>query len=332
MLSPKFVFYKNIAVNLFTKNCYNNRACIFEYKKYKIYIIYGVTSLDLYCYDCLRNYQFLLIKKLHQDSFDSCRHFYDSENNRDLIITSSLDRHVKVIDFKIRYSSVILDLNFEFMENVIINTSYFINNKIMIPFAFHNIIGKIVFYDIKGKKYYREIEDPGFVLCLNGYYNTKSEVYYALVSNKEGINVYNLNDYSLYNKFKPEIYLKNDVFIEDHVIEKNGKIILCGPCFRAGYLFFWDLMNKNLFDKIKLFKGITDICFWDNNYIFATLLSEGNKDKFALINLNSKKIEKTFDDIKDNNCYGIKILSSKFDGDFLITFSSEGKLYLYKRK
>ena len=89
-------------------------------------------------------------------------------------------------------------------------------------------------------------------------------------------------------------------------------------------------MNKNLVDIIKLNTGIIDICLWNNNYIFATLLSEGKKDKFVLININNKEIEKTFDDIIDNNCYGIKVLSSKTNGDFLITFSSLGKLYLYK--
>ena len=34
--------------------------------------------------------------------FDSCRYFYDENNKRDLILTTSLDNHVKVINFKKR--------------------------------------------------------------------------------------------------------------------------------------------------------------------------------------------------------------------------------------
>ena len=265
---------------------------------------------------------------MHEDSFDSCRHFYDSVNKRDLILTSSLDRHVKVIHFKEKLSEIILDLNFENIESVIINTAYFINNKIMIPFAFHYKKGRIVFYDIKGLKYFRELEDPGFVLCLNGYYHENSEIYYAIVSNMEGIYVYNINNYTLYHKFTPKYYRKNNSFTEGHIIEKDEKTILCGPSFSSGSLYLWDLFKKSLIDIIILSGGITDICPWDNNYIFATL-NGGTKDKFVLINLNRKEVEKTFDDIKDNILYGIKILRP-IKGDLLITFSSAGKLYLYK--
>ena len=45
----KFTFYKNIGTNLFTRNCYNNRACIFNYYKDQNYIVYGVKTLDLMC-------------------------------------------------------------------------------------------------------------------------------------------------------------------------------------------------------------------------------------------------------------------------------------------
>ena len=72
-----------------------------------------------------------------------------------------------------------------------------------------------------------------------------------------------------------------------------------------------------------------DICFWDNNYIFATFNGSA-KTKFILVNLNTKEIEKEFYEIKMSNCYGIHLLKHKTEGSFLITFTSGGKLYLYK--
>ena len=119
-----FKLNKTISINLFNKNCYNTRACIFPQKE-KVYIVYGIRSLDLVCYDYYFEDTFILINKLHKEPFDSCRHFYDNDNDRDLIITSSLDRHVKVTHLKKRFSTVILDLNFDYLENVIINTAYF---------------------------------------------------------------------------------------------------------------------------------------------------------------------------------------------------------------
>ena len=319
-----------ISTKLFTKYCNNNSACIFN-QKYKIYIAYGVNSLDLECYDYLLDDNFLLFKKLHKEPFDSCRYFYDNKNYKDLIITSSHDSHVKVIDFKEKDSTLILDLDFEYIKDVIINTAYFIDNKIMIPFAFHTKSGRVSFYNLKGIKINELKSDPGFVLCLNGYYHEDKQINYAIVSNSNGIYVYNINNYSLYNKFIPKIKsLKSTSFSEGHIIEIEEKIVLVGPLFSEGFLYLWNLISKDLFKLIKLSYGLTDICFWSNNYIFATY-NGSIKDKFVLININDKEVEKGFgyEEI-EKTCYGIKILRNRIEGEFLITYTSEGKLYLYK--
>ena len=266
---------------------------------------------------------------MHKDSFDSCRYFYDENKNKDLIITSSLDSHVKVIDFKEKDSEIILDLNFEYIKDVIINTAYFMNNKIIVPFAFHRKEGRLLFYSLTGLKI-NELFNVGFILGLNGYYNEKTNINFILVSNSEGIFVYDIKKYSLYHKFIPKNYLKDICFPEGHIIENDEKIILLGPLFSAGFLYLWDLINKDLIKIIKLSNGIMDICVWNNNYIFAAL-NGSIQDKFILLNINSEEIEKGFGDLEINrNCYGIKLLRDKNGVDLLITYTAEGKLYLYK--
>ena len=79
------------------------------------------------------DFKFIIIKNLHQDSFDSCRYFYDEFIRKDLIITSSLDGHVKIIDFSRYNSFILLDLNFESLQKKIINTAYYINQHILVP-------------------------------------------------------------------------------------------------------------------------------------------------------------------------------------------------------
>ena len=148
----KFTFYKTISIDLFNINYYNNRACIFTYSKdNNIYIVYRTKSFDLECYSIIKEKKFILIKKLHKTSFESCRQFYDKINNRNLILTSSFDEHIKIINFEIEKSEIIIDLNLESNVISIINTACLINNKIAVPFS--NVESGIIdFYDMNSTK------------------------------------------------------------------------------------------------------------------------------------------------------------------------------------
>ena len=324
----EFTFNKLISTKLFNKNCYNNRACIFNQKD-RMYIVYGINgyiSYDMECFDYYFNNTYIIFKQLHKKPFDSCRYFYDKSNIRDLIITSSLDSHVKVINFKKRDSTLVFDFNFEWADNVIINSSFFIDDKIIIPFAFHKTRGNIFFYDLKGSFINEIKDDPGFILGLNAYYYEKNKTNYAIVSNTEGIYVYIIDTYSLYFKFIPKTFYKSTSFTEGHVLEKNEKVILFGPSFSTGYIFLWDLISKDTIGIIRLPLGIMDMCIWDKDYIFASL--NGTSKDFVLININNKEIEKEFTNLKVN-CCGLQLLKNTMAGNFLIACTTEGKLFLY---
>ena len=131
-----FKLYKNISLDIFNENFYNNRACIFNsFKDDNIYIVYGVQSLNLECYDVIKETKFIIINKIYTKPFDSCRHFFDKTNSRDLIITSSFDSHVKITNFKRENSDIIIDLFFASNYGLIINTAFFVNNKIIVPIS-----------------------------------------------------------------------------------------------------------------------------------------------------------------------------------------------------
>ena len=117
---------KTISLDLFKKNVYNNRANIFiSCKDNNIYIAYGVTSLDLECYDVLNDNKFIIIKQLHNIPFDSCRYSYDVLNSRDLLITCSYVE-VKIVNFKKEKSQVLLTLNFKSEGMIYINIIFII--------------------------------------------------------------------------------------------------------------------------------------------------------------------------------------------------------------
>ena len=122
-------------------------SCEYE----KAFIAFGESSLNLEGYDIKEDKKFTIINKLHKDIFDSCRHYYDENNERDLIITASNDSHIKVIEFYKEESQIIIDLNFERQDKLIIYTAFILNDKILIPVSNMNTIG---FYNFKEYSYH----------------------------------------------------------------------------------------------------------------------------------------------------------------------------------
>ena len=332
-IPKRFTFYKTISADIFNRNYYNNRACIFTYSgDNNFYIVYGAKTLNLECYDIIKEKKYIIFEKIHQMPFESCRQFYDKINNRNLILTSSFDEHVKVINFKKEKSEIVIDLNLESNIITIINTACLINNKIVVPFS--NVESGIIdFYNMSSTKI-GKIINCGFILGLSGYYWKKIKKHFILVANAKGIFAYNEDNLSIYKKFIPKSKNQKEYngFDEGYIIENNDLLILICPCFYYGYLFCFDFANGCLINKISLDSGISDICLWDNKYIFAAL-NKCNDYHFVLINTKYGKIEKKFIE-KDKESYlcGIKVMRSESNGNYLITFNMSGKLNLYTIK
>ena len=135
----------------------------------------------------------------------------------------------------------------------------------------------------------------------------------------------------MHHKFIPPFTEKekeNNGFDEPYIIEKDGKYILIGPCFYHPYLFFWDFFDGDLIYKMEFESGISDICLWDDDYLFASFIH--GDYQFALINVNDKKVEKTFShkEGEQRGC-GVKIVKNKFYGNYLISTGLNGYLDLY---
>ena len=325
----KFKFMKTISKDIFKKNFYNNRACIFiSYTDKKAYIAFGESSLNLEGYDIKNEVKFTIYRKLHENNFDSCRYFYDEKNERDLIITASLDSHVKIIKFNRNLSTIIFDLNFKESDKVIINTAYFLNDIILIPISNKNN-GTLAFYNFN-KEYISEIQNVGFVLGLNTYTDSESNNNYILIANTIFVLAYNIEK-SSFIKFIPEMTpeeKKNNGFDEPYIIKRGKKSLIIGPCFYHPYLYVWDFFNGDLIHKITTSSGISDICLWNNFYAFAGMVRKSQNIFFVLIDIDKGEIVKEFENRIDNGCAGIKIINHENE-KYLITSSLNGNLDLY---
>jgi len=272
-----------------------------------------------------------MIYKLHKNYIESCRYFYEEKNGRDLVITTSLDNHVKVINFKKSNSEIIVDLELNRNQKVVINNACLSKEIIMIPFSETCIIEC---YNLNSKLIWT-LKNPEIISDLTLYHCKIEKRDYALISSQSGIYAYFINNFTLYRKFK-SIENQNGkgkiIFNEARVVEENNRIILVGPQFSEGNLYLWNFKFGNLINLINIGLSICDICIWDNNYVLA--FSSENISKFILINIDSKINQKyIIDKIKENpEGKGIKLLRHKIYGDYLISCSLSGKLNLFSLK
>ena len=327
---------KNISSDLFEKKNYDNKsACIFNYNEDdNIYVVYGVKTFDLECYDIQNDNKFIIIKKLHGDLFYSCRHFFNEERYQDLIITSSFDRHVKVTNFQKEKSEVILDLNLEENQKPI-NTAYFSHDYIIVPFS-DDSEGSIQIYSMDPYLIEEFEDNSGFILGLTTYFCEKRDQNFILVSNRKGILSYIIDKFYLFQKYSPGYSSKeimdNEIidengFSEAYVIEENDNLILVGPSFNQG-LYFWDFISGDLISKMDI-KGINNICLWNNDFILASV-NKSELCEFILIDAYNKKIDKKIGGgMTDQIGCGIQLLRNLSKGNFLISFSNKGELKLY---
>lgn len=278
------------------------------------------------------NKKFTVIENLHKNSFDSCRYFLDETNKRDLIITTSLDRHVKVINFKSNNSEIILDLNFEEQKEAIINTACYIHETLVIPFSKEGIIK---FYSLK-PECLSQLDNAGFVLGLSKYYDEETKEHFIFSSNLNEIIAYNIDEFKIYHKFTPNTQeqvskTSNFCFSEAIIIKtKQKQIILAAPSFNTNKIYLWDFKKKIFKNSIPKYSncGFTDIFLWQNKYIFASL--KDSASQFIIIDVETSEIIKDFKGIgKDTRGGQVRIVNHKSGKDFLISVSLSGRLSLY---
>ena len=71
---------------------------------------------------------------------------------------------------------------------------------------------------------------------------------------------------------------KNNGFDEPFVVRDKNRLLLLGPCFYYPYLYIWDFINGDLIKKVETTSGISDMCLWNDTYVFVGL-TKSDKNK-----------------------------------------------------
>ena len=315
------IYNKDICNTAHKTNSIDSVFSAFKSLKGESLIIWGTPQCSIECYDLGLDKIVKTVHSAHSQTIFSCRHYLDRKGKRDLVITSSYDRCIKVWDIKNNWANIV---------NIpTAHTGYYIysvcilcdeKDENYIISSAPNEYCKI--WNFKGV-YLRNFgvnnESTYFV---DAYYDYKECKYYILNDNSCDVKSYDFKTGKLYKSYKgtPQTWHMSALVYEINevqtLLESDGN----------GYIRLWDfhtgLLIKSIYSGSVI--NLRGICIWNEQYLFST----GSDYQVKLFDLKNGKYVKGFSGHTSTVCVVDKIECSKY-GECLISHGLDGKLKLW---
>ena len=273
---------------------YENSFIIFKLFDNEIFIlVYGNKNGSIISYNISDNKKMNEINKAHLSIITNFRHYFDSINKRDLIISSSYDINIKLWNYT----------NLECLFNIsniykksIIYSICFLNDKNNIyiltsSFGFVNRINqeKIKVFDLKGKLIKVINDSSDNTIFIDNYYDKKMSKNYIITGNHGCVKSFVFENNKLYFKYNNDEN-NNKYYHFDIIIHDKGKTIKLFESSENGIIRIWNFHTGELIKKIKVFEDceLYSISFWNNLYLLVSC-ANGN---IKLIDFKKGKIFK----------------------------------------
>jgi WD40 repeat protein len=211
---------------------------------------------DLLCYDILSDKIIFQKNEAHSNKIYTCIHYLDEINKRDLLITGSFDKTIKIWkiedEFKLLYEKI-PDYNFKENTYLLSECLLFNNNDLYLITSAYEMYSNgydILFYDL-----YNNIQDFNILESSQENVNYLESYYYdgvpLIISGNYGnIKIFNFKENKLIKEFNDKDEKKRFNYSSCKIhrtIEKNWLISSCYD----GYLHIWDYDNPlQLINKI----------------------------------------------------------------------------------
>ena len=206
--NPKNIeFFKTIDIDSYPfYEPLDNTFCIFTSINKTLLLIYSKIFYSIISYDMKNFRKINEIKKAHNKEITNFRHYYDSNNNRDLVMSiSDKDNNIKIWDVK-NFECVLNLTNIN--KNGILNSACFLNiNKELYIITSHNQdkysdnIEPIKVFDLKGKKI-KQIKDSNIqTFFVDIYYDDNINKNYIITGNYRLCRSYDYNSNKIYQKY-----------------------------------------------------------------------------------------------------------------------------------
>ena len=261
----------------YTKYTRNNSFCAFKSLYDIFYIIYSSKIKSIIFYDLIDNKKIIEIKNAHKKDITAYRHYADIYNERDLIISISLD------DNNIKLWNV---NNFECLLNIenvnedgSLLSSCFLNDKNQIYIVTSNqdayYVEPIKIFNLKGKIIKKINKSNNSVNFIDIYYDTKNSKIYILVCNDDNVKSYDYKNNKIYKIYgenyreRYSIYIPNDDIYPDYLIMNNKEELI--QLNTDGKIRIWNFHSAMLLKIINLDIEcqLKSFCLWNNEYLFV---------------------------------------------------------------
>ena len=324
------IFLKNLVEDSYSEICLDNYFSIFKSINEILYLIYSNYKKSIILYNLLNNQIISEIKNAHKNFIFSFKHYLDSINNVDLIMSiSSYDNNIKL--WKISSLECMLNLT-NINNSGKLEAACFLcyenKNYILTSNCYYNNISEpIKIYDFKGNKMKEISNSKEITKFIDIYYDINLNKTYIITGNKGHSKSYDLKANKIYNIYEhKEKY--NEYNISLIISKINDEICLIESSI-GGLIRIWNFQSAILINKIDIKKNYGDqilygLCLWNNKYLFIG----NNKRKILLLELKSNKVIKQFQCDNGSILTLKKIVHSKY-GECLISLGSKGAIQLW---
>ncbi len=319
---PAQLTYKmDICTNAHKSNSIDSVFSAFKSVKNEFYVCWGTPQYTIEIYDLKLEKNIKTIFGAHTSTIFSCRHYLDKKKKRDLIISSSYDKSVKVWDGKENWKNIVniqgAQSGYYIYSACILFDDY--NNKNFIISASPNEYSKV--FDFEGKNIMSFGVNTESTYFINAWYDTRKKKHYIINANSSDVKAYDFKTGELFKSYKgtPQTWhmsaLVNEVNKVNMLIESDG----------GGIIRVWDFDTANMLKKVSSPGfNLRGICLWNDNYIF----SSGSDYTVKLYDLKNEKFVKSYTGHTSTVCAVDKIIHPKY-GECLISHALDGKLKLW---
>lgn len=324
--APDLINEELLIDNSFNNEDLDNTFIVVKSINNLLYLIYSTNNNSIVCYNLYTLQQINEIKGHHNKTIINFKHYLDTKNKRDLIMSiSRKDNNIRIwnlynfeciYNLKIKYFGFICTACFiKDNDNIYIISNINTNNE--------NSLGVI---DSNGN-IVKEINGSTEIVCfIDIYFDEIFSKNYILFGNLGFVHSYDYARNKIYHRY----FDKNGDHYKAHssiIINNSEKIIKLIESSRDGNIRIWDFHSGNLLKKILIGDiWLNGICLWNDDYLFV-----GCDDKeIKLVNLKSCLIIKTLNG-NNNSILTIKKIFVPQYGDCLISQEKgKGQIKLWK--
>ena len=318
----KFEFKKDITSNAPTYCSATQMFCTFKSLKGESLIAWVTKDNTIELYDLEKDALIISVKDAHSKDIHSCRHFVDIKNNKDLLITCSYDKSIKVWDIE-KMDKPLIDIQNAHSNGFIFTSCILSHEKMNENYIISGADDEsIKIFDFNGKFLDKNVKVSDYVNLLDVYYYKREKKFCVINANSHDIRIYNFDDLKIY-----KTYIEKNSSSHAHVLiqenEKDDKVYLIDSDMK-GFIHIWDFDSEECLKTIFLQTIINGICFWNEQYIACT----GRDKKIKIVDINEGKIVRLITGHEKETISVQKISSPKF-GDCLVSHGKDGLIKVW---